>query len=1013
LICLLFTLASVGEVAAQTGSITGRVTDNNGAPLSGVQVAVQGTQLGGLTSEQGRYLIQRVPAGSAVVRVIRLGYGTISKTVTVPADGSVAADFELTIEAIALEGLVAVGYGVQKKINLTGAVAAAPIEQVSKLPVPTLNVALQGVAPGLQVIDGGQFPGRESVTMLIRGFGTLGGQSRNNPLILVDGVEGSISTVDVDDVESVSVLKDASSAAIYGSRAANGVILITTKRGQARDKVQITYSGYVGMQDITMFPERVSVADHMRLTNISYTNAGRAPKYSAGYIDSTLNKLDPLRYPSTNWLDEMYDPAPIQDHTLRISGGSESARYALSLNYMKEDGMMANTAADRYAARLNTDFRASERLTAGFDLSASRRWNISGYEAQNSTFYFVHDTPPTVVSKFPDGTYGWSDTNRNPIALAEATGDIINRDYQGVATGRANYDIVPGWLQLQTVGSVRYDHGDDFQFRRAESFYDHWDPTRLRRTVGPTRLSQTMDTGLQTTLRSILDFGHTFLEQHDVSGLFGYEQIEDEGHDLSGRRDNFYNNELRVLSMGSEDTDTNGGGGSEWALQSLFGRLNYSFKGRYLFEANARYDGSSRFAADNRWGFFPSFSAAWRISEEPFFKMGWLNELKLRGSWGQLGNQTVGLYSYYSTVSLNQPFYFGGATSTGAAKSSLQNPNISWETTTATDFGFDAALLNNRLTVTGDVYHRRTDDILLTLPIPLIVGQGAPTQNAGVVENKGWELSLGWKDQAGQLRYGVDFNLSDNKNKVLDLHDTGPYVSGNQVTKVGYPINSYYGYHALGLFQNQAEIDAHAKQNTEFTHPGDIKFEDQPTVCDENGENCHGDGQIDAADRVIMGDPNPRYQFGVNLTLGWKNFDAAAFFQGVGKRNAYVSLGLAEGPVWENYTHEWHLDYWTPENPDARLPVYYLYQNYNQNRISSWWILDAKYIKLRNVQLGYTMPSSLAGKLGVERLRLYVSGKNLWTKHGMGIDLDPEFSRDRGDYYPQTKVFSIGTDITF
>ena len=1011
LVCLLFTLSwATGAMAQQTGQVAGRITDNNGAPLSGVQVAIQGTQLGALSNEQGRYLILRVPPGTVTVNAIRLGYGTISRTVTVAAGGTANADFQLAVEAIALEGLVAVGYGTQKKVNVTGSVAAAPIAEVAKLPVPTLNVALQGVAPGLQVFDGGNWPGREVINMTIRGRTTIGGGSGGNitdagrsaPLVLIDGIEGTINNIDVDDVEAISVLKDAASSAIYGSRAANGVILVTTKRGQARDKIQISYNGYYGMQTLGVYPEQVSVADHMRLTNLAYTNSGRAPKYSAGYMDSTVRRLDPLKYPTTNDFDILYDPAPIQDHTVRVSGGSESARFALSMGYQKTDGMTPTSGSDRYDVRLNTDFRASERMTAGLDLNATRRWSITPYESWATIFYLLHDTPPTYNLKFPDGTYGFSDTNRNPLAYAERSGDNQMWNYQGVVSGRANYDIIPGWVQLQTLGSVRWDYGQNNQFRRNEVFYDYWDPTKRRFSIGPTRSRQYDDTGLQTTIRALLDYGHTFNQAHDISGVVGVEQIQQDNQNIYAGRDNAYSNDLRLISMGDEGTDSNSGGASEWGLQSVYGRFNYSFKGRYLLEANARYDGSSRFSENNRWGFFPSFSAGWRISEESFFPFDWMNELKLRGSWGELGNQTVGLYSYYSSISLSNPYYFNNALVTGAAKTAIQNPNITWETTEATDVGLDAAFLSNRLTVTADYYYRKTRDILLSLPIPAVIGMSAPVQNAGVVENKGWEFQAGWKDRKGDFSYSVDVNLSDNQNKVLDLVGTGPYVSGEMVVMEGQPINSWYGYEAVGLFKDQAEINAWPKQNTEFTHPGDIKWKDQ-----------NGDNQLTSADYVPIGDPNPRYMFGINLSASYKNFDFSALAQGVGKRDQYVALGLAEGPVWENHISKWHLDYWTPENQDSRLPAYYLYQNYNTNRVSSWWVLDAKFIKLRNLQLGYTLPASMAERVGVSRMRLYISGKNLWQASGMDIELDPESPWVRGDYLPQTRVFSIGTDINF
>lgn len=1033
LIALLFSFASAE--AQQQGVVAGTVTDDAGAPLAGAQVSIVGLDIGTLVNEAGRYRVAGVPAGEQTVRVTLLGYGEATRAVTVNAGQTTTADFALSVEAIELESIVAVGYGTQRKVNMTGSVASMETQDMDKLPVPTVTHALQGMAPGVQLLDGGNRPGRNALDLLVRGQGTLGrggdagsaGAAR--PLILIDGLEGNLANVDMDDVESISVLKDAASAAIYGSRAANGVILVTTKRGAAGERAQVTYTGYYGMQDITAWPERVSTEDHMLLANIARSNYlawcqdGRnpnidpadcasnpsyAPRYSDEYIQNTIAGTDPDAYPSNEWVDAIFDPAPIQDHTLRVSGGSEAARYALSLNYMREDGMMANTGHDRYNVRLNTDFQASDRVSAGLDVSGSRRWDVIPAENWASTFYIIHDTPPTHRTRFTDGTYGLNLFGRSPLASAEISGQENRTFWDGTVTGRLNYVLAPGWAELQTLASVDYGSMDWDFFRTNPRLIDEYPESGYN--WGPSFGENRANTSLQTTLRAMIDYGHTFAETHDVSGVIGYEQIAYEFEEFRAWRDQFYNNQLRQLNLGNSSNDGNAGFGSEWALRSVFGRLNYSFLGRYLFEFNARYDGSSRFAEGNRFGFFPSVSVGWRVSEESFFNIDWVDEFKLRGSWGQLGNQDVPLYTYYASIDLGIPYYLGDATgsqATGGAATSLTNPELSWETTTVTDFGFDAAFLQGRLNVTGDYYLRRTEDILLRLPIPDMVGLTAPYQNAGIVENKGWEMSIGWRDQIGEdFNYSVDFNLSDNQNEVIDLVDTGPYIEGGnlggRVIQEGSPINAWYGWEATGLFTSYEEIDSHAQPAGQETHLGDVIFKDQ-----------NGDGIINDEDRVVIGNPNPRYIFGLNLSAGWGNFDASAFVQGVGERDQYLGLGFAQGPVWENYTSQWHHDYWTPENLDARIPAYY--SNYNRNFYStnSWWILDGSFVKLRNLQVGYTLPQTLADRLGVQQMRVYLTGKNLYTHQNLGIGLDPEYPWTVADYYPQTKVFSIGTDISF
>lgn len=929
--------------------------------------------------------------------------------------------------------MVVVGYGTQRMENLTGSVASVSAEEMAEIPVPTVTHALQGMAPGLQLLDGGNRPGRNELDLLVRGQGTLGrgdpgsaGASR--PLVLIDGLEGDLSTVDMDDVENISVLKDAASAAIYGSRAANGVILVTTKRGSASGGLQVDYNGYMGTQDITAWPDRVDTETHMRLANLARSNLmqwcldGRdpsqtpaecrsnpsyAPRYTDEYIQNTIAGTDPDAYPSNEWVDAIFDPAPIQDHTLRVSGGNQEARYALSLNYMSEDGMMANTGTDRYGVRLNTDFQVSDRITGGFDISGSRKWDIIPAENWASTFYIVHDTPPTRRTRYSDGTYGLNLFGRSPLASAEVSGNEQRVFWEGKVTGRLDFDILPGWAELQTLASFDYGSMDWELFRTDPNLIEEYPDDGYY--WGPSYGENRTNTEHQSTLRAMIDYGHTFLEIHDISGVVGYEQIQYNFEEFRASRDQFYNNQLRQLNMGNPSNDGTVGYGSEWALRSAFGRLNYELMGRYLFEFNARYDGSSRFAEGHRYGFFPSFSVGWRITEEPFFNISWVDELKLRGSWGQLGNQDVPLYSYYSSIDLGIPYYLGnssGPQAVGGAATDLVNDELSWETTTVIDFGFDAAFFNDRLTLTGDIYQRRTEDILLNVPVPDMVGLGAPFQNAGVVENRGWELSVGWQDQINEVSYGIDFNLSDNRNEVIDLVNTGPYVLGGglnrHVVQEGTPINAWYGLEADGLFSSYEQIDAHAQPAGWVTRLGDIRFKDQ-----------NNDGVINEEDRVVIGDPNPRYIFGVNINMGWRNFDFSAFLQGVGKRDQYLGLGFAQGPVWENYTSQWHKDYWTPENQDARHPAYYSNYNRNYYTTNSWWILDGSFVKLRNIQLGYTLPQELISQIGIQRLRLYATGKNLWMHQNLGIGLDPEYPWTVGDYYPQTKVISIGANISF
>ncbi|GAA5520129.1 TonB-dependent receptor [Aliifodinibius salicampi] len=1022
----LLLLLSVQEAQAQH-EVSGTVSDaSNGELLPGVNILVKGTTTGTSSSTNGEYNLA-VSSSSDTLIFSFVGFESLE----VPINGRDEINVNLQPQAYMGEDVVVVGYGTQQKVNLTGSVASVSTDEMAEIPVPSVTHALQGMAPGMQILDGGDMPGHNQLDVLVRGQGSLGrggdtgSAEASRPLVLIDGIEGSLDNVDIEDVENISVLKDAASAAIYGSRAANGVILVTTKRGSAGD-LQVTYNGYMGMQDITAWPERVDTETHMRLANLArenllrscldgregqtqaecQSNTNYAPRYTEEYIQNTLAGDQPDKYPDNELVDEIFNRAPIQDHSLRVSGGNEAARYSLSLNYMAEDGLMANTGTNQHGIRLNTDFQLNDEISGGVDLSANRSWDIRPAEEWASNFYIVHDTPPTVRTRFSDGTYGTNLFGRSALASAEVSGDEQRVFWDGTVTGRLNYRIA-SWAEIQTQASFDYGSMDWEFFRTDPDLIEEYPDDGFY--WGPSYGENRTFTDKQTTLRALIDFDHTFSDNHHISGVTGYEQTESNFEEFRASRDQFYNNQLRQLNLGNATNDSNEGFGSSWALRSVFGRLNYELMDRYLFEFNARYDGSSRFAEGHRYGFFPSFSLGWRITEESFFNVDWVDELKIRGSWGQLGNQDVPLYSYYSSINLGIPYHLGNASSaqsTGGAATSLVNEELSWETTTVTNVGFDAAFLNNRLSVTGELYERRTEDILLALSVPDMVGLNAPFQNAGVVENKGWEVAVGWQDNIGEVSYGFDVNLSNNKNEVIDLFDTGPYIEGGNldqnVIQEGSPIGAWYGYETEGLYNSYEQIDNHADVPGDGARLGDVIFKDQ-----------NGDGIINDEDRVVIGNPNPHYIFGVNINAGWKNFDFTALLQGVGDRQQYIGLGFAQGPVWENYTSQWHKDYWTPENQDARHPAYYSNDNRNYYNMNDWWILDGSFVKLRNIQVGYTLPQDVVSQIGIQRLRLYATGKNLWMKSNLGIGLDPEYPWTTGDYYPQTKVISLGANISF
>lgn len=504
-----------------------------------------------------------------------------------------------------------------------------------------------------------------------------------------------------------------------------------------------------------------------------------------------------------------------------------------------------------------------------------------------------------------------------------------------------------------------------------------------------------------TTMHFLLRYNRSFAS-HNFHFLAGYEQITYRNDNFNAFRDDYALPQYVELNAGSIANWQNGGTALEWALRSYFGRLDYDYKGKYLVEANLRVDGSSRFASGNQYSTFPSFSAGWRISEEPFMKdVEWLSNLKLRGSWGELGNQQIGTYPFASVIDLGVNYIFGGAPANGAAQTDMANHDISWESTASTDFGIDASFFQNRLRLSYDYYVRNTSGILLQLPIPAIVGLNKPYQNAGSVKNTGWDLELSYQNQVGAFHYSVGFNLSDVRNEVTSLKATGPYISTYTIDEEGQPIDALYGYKAIGLFQTQDEVDKSPAQFGNLA-PGDIKYKD-----------VNGDGVINADDRLVMGSQVPRLTYGLNLSASWKGFDLSALIQGVGKKNVF----LYSDAVWAFYNggkiQDWQLDYWTPQNPNAKYPRLIAETTHNNFQNSSFWVFNSAYGRLKNVVLGYSLPKTLLDRTFIDNLRVYVSGQNLFMVDKMPQGWDPERPSGTASVYPISSTYVFGLNLTF
>lgn len=1005
--CALAVIAAPARSAAQaTGQVSGTVTDSAGAPLIGARVSVDGASLATASSATGRYALGGVPQGTRTVRVRLIGYRLQEQAIAITAGQTATVNFRLVRAPVELERVVATGYGTQTKATVTGAADVVGGEEIAKRPVSNVTKSLQGYMPGVTVQDFGGRPGGDGGTIRIRGTGTLG---NNGALILVDGVVGELNNLDPLDVESVSVLKDAASAAIYGARAANGVVLVKTRRGRNTGGLKITYDGYVAQQVAQDMPTRVDIRTELEAVNQVYRNANQAVKYSAGYIDSTVMGVNPLKYPNTNWLGLIYKKAPMSNNTVRVAGGNDLAQLSVSANYFDQEGILAtDNFYKRFTLRANSDFNITKRLTASADLILMNERVLRARGEGDATFRALHDTPPTSLSLTQDGQYSWSRSPFNPLAQLREQGYNNSRWRTGSINTRATYALENG---LKFTGYFEGDNKDNrgLEFTPNYRFLEPGTTVVKYENVRTTS-RDTRNTDFTTEVQATGEYDRS-RGAHAAHLLVGFDRRQTDHDDVFAERQGAYNNDLQLPGSGDASLQNTGSGANTTRLLGLFSRLNYGWNNRYLFEANVRRDGSSRFGPAKKYGVFPSVSAAWRVSDEPIFRgrLGFINDLKLRGSWGRLGNDRIDDYLFQQTININQGNYnFNNALATGAIPGRIANPDIGWETTEQTNGGVDVEMVQGKLSFTGDVYKKDTYGILLQVPISSFVGQTAPTQNAGAVTNTGWEAGINWRDQVRSFTYSFGFNIADNKNRITQLPGgdqiNAANTPGPSLRRVGVPIDAIFGIEAVGIFQSAAEVAAWATQVPGKTGPGDLKYKDQ-----------NGDGKIDANDRVVIGTRQPRYTFGSNMSAQFKGIDVSMLLQGVGRQDVYLSGALIEGPTWENFFPEYLRDSWTPENQSAAFPRFVFRSDHNHNApgANSWWVRNGRYVSLKNLNFGYTLPASVSSRAGFSTARFYLAGSNVysWSKLKGLLPVETNPFASRGTYYFQTRNISIGTSL--
>ncbi|MBW7889436.1 MAG: TonB-dependent receptor [Chitinophagaceae bacterium] len=982
----------VQETSPLTIQISGRVTDENGQPLEGATVLIKGTNDGVKTDANGNFSIDAEPNATLIISYV--GYEI--KEIKISGRSSIVIGLEPLLSIS--DEITIVGYGTQKRTSLTSAVSDIKGEDLNKRSVANAQQTLQGLASGVTVIDRGGYPGESDVMIRVRGITTLSG---NDPLVMVDGIEQSLKDINPNDIENIAILKDAASTAIYGSRAANGVILVTTKRAK-KGSLLVNLNSYYAIQNVIYNPKQMGMEDYMRMQNVAYENAGATAPFPEDTIKKWVNSTDRIRYPLVNdWINVMFSPAPQQDHTLTLSGGTDRVRSLLSLNLFDQGGVIPNSHSQQPSVRLNTDFKVSERITVSGDFNYRIKNYMQPTQAETSIKY-MWASSNFAVPRYPDGTYGLSSDGISPLVQAELRGVSHFKNSFGMANLKADIEIIDG-LNFETQYGVTVGGLNSKVYSNAYEIRDYWNPSIILQQVTVNSLTESRDYSEQSTLNNLLTYEKN-VNKHFFKALLGYSQIGYKYNYLSASRKDFYNNQIQSLSQGSLSSRDNTGYESAWGLRSYFGRFNYNFEEKYFIELNGRYDGSSRFVDKNRYSFFPSISGAWRLSKENFWLplRSTINEFKIRGSWGKTGNQSVGLYSYLETLSaLN--YNFGGTPVQGLYQSSVANSDLTWETTTQSDIGLDASFLGNKFGFSFDYYNKRTDGILLYLPVPLALGLNAPPQNAGSVENKGWELHAYYKSAFRDFHYGIGFNLSDVSNKITSLAGTGPYIYNDYwvstIQQEGLPINSYIGYKSDGFFKTQDEVDNYP---TLFpgTVPGDLKYLDM-----------NKDGVLNASDMVYIGSDIPHFSFGLNMNFDYKNFDMNVFFQGVGKVQAMI--GEAAGNIeWQSFVMDFEKDYWTPDNPNAKFPRPEAFADKNWVN-SDFWLVNSAYLKLKNIQLGYSLPESFVQKLRIQRLRLYIAKSNVFTispvnKWGM----DPEFNVSMREY-PQLSLNTVGLNLTF
>jgi len=1021
LLLVLFCVGTVGSAVGQTGAISGTVTDaSSGETLPGANVQIVGTQRGASTDASGTFRITGIEPGTYDIRASFIGYQRQTKEVEVEAGGTTEVSFALPTGGVAMDEMVVVGYGTQERDDLTGSISSVPTQDLEDTPVENAQEAIQGRVAGVTVTQNTGSPG-SGFSIRIRGTGTTG---NSNPLYVVDGVpvsdptetgSGGIGFLNPSDVESIDILKGASAAAIYGAQAANGAVIITTKSGKAGER-SVSFNAYTGVQQTPRTIDMLEGPEYASLRNEADINAGQAPTFT-----SPSTYLGPNG--NTNYQDLVFKQGVTQNYNVAVAGGTEDLTYRISGGYFEEGGIIEKSSLERLNVRVNTEFEVSSFLTVGEKVTYERSTRNTIPETDNVRNLLIQtlQVDPTVPARDSAGNFtAQTRTNaQNPLAAL----DFQNNEY--------NENRLMGnvFAELSVLESLRYRSQLGFDLRNGNTyaFTPSYDISPSFRNLNP---SATQYSDFQSSLvwDNTVTFDKTF-GIHDVEAVGGTTIETNDYRFINATTQGQPGNDpsLRYLGAGPEVVNI-GGSLGESNLLSFFGRVNYNFSDRYLLTAVARYDGSSRFGENNRFAFFPSVSAAWRLSEEPFFPdTDVVNNLKLRAGWGQNGNQRIGDYPFAATIAGNQDYVLNDQLAPGSAPLQSPNPNVKWEETTQTDVGLDATLFSERLDLSVGFFNKVTSDLLVYLPpIPTSGLVSASPENAGEIRNRGWEFSANYSTTPIEdLTVRVGGNLTTMNNEVLSLAKTTDYVINSGFyrngsitrTEPGHPVGAFYGYVTDGLFQTQQEVaDANAMNDdgpyqSADTAPGDIRYKD-----------LNGDGQITQEDQTFIGNPTPDFTYGFNLDVQYKGFSLSTFFQGVQGNDLFAAYKFYTVFNSAFNMSEAVKNRWTGPGTSDRIPRLTSSDPNQNSRISDFYVEDGSYLRLKNIRLGYSVPSGLLDGLGagLSRARLYVSAKNLFTVTGYD-GYTPEIgvnnsTLDRGidrATYPQPRVYTVGINLGF